>query len=155
MDVTSPPMTTVASGRCTSAPVPCESATGMNPRLATSAVMSTGRRRSRAPSAAATAGAAPCWRARCTVVSSTSPLSTATPNRAMKPMLADTLRCSPRSQSASTPPTAANGRFTSTSPASHHARSDAQSRPAISRTESGTTTRSPAIARCRFSNAPP
>ena len=59
VDVTSPPMTTVASGRCTSAPVPCESATGMKPRLATSAVIRTGRSRSRAPPSAAASGEAP------------------------------------------------------------------------------------------------
>ncbi len=46
-------MTTVASGRWISAPVPVEMAIGMKPRLATSAVMSTGRRRLIAPSFAA------------------------------------------------------------------------------------------------------
>jgi len=40
-----PPMTTVASGRWTSAPTPVLRAIGMKPRLATSAVISTGRRR--------------------------------------------------------------------------------------------------------------
>ena len=43
--VVSPPMTTVARGRWTSAPEPVEKAIGMNPRLATSAVIRTGRRR--------------------------------------------------------------------------------------------------------------
>jgi hypothetical protein len=47
--VTKPPMTTVASGRWTSAPVPVASAMGTNPREATRAVMSTGRRRVSAP----------------------------------------------------------------------------------------------------------
>jgi hypothetical protein len=41
----SPPITTVANGRCTSAPEPVETAIGMKPRLATKAVMSTGRKR--------------------------------------------------------------------------------------------------------------
>jgi len=36
-------MTTLASGRCTSAPVEVESDMGMNPKLATKAVISTGR----------------------------------------------------------------------------------------------------------------
>ena len=45
VDVTSPPITTVAKGRCTSAPAPEDNAIGTKPRLATSAVMSTGRRR--------------------------------------------------------------------------------------------------------------
>src|SRR5262249_20894375 len=42
-ELTTPPMTTVASGRCTSAPTPVLKAIGTNPRLATSAVISTGR----------------------------------------------------------------------------------------------------------------
>ena len=45
-----PPMTTVASGRCTSAPMPVFSAIGTKPRLATNAVMRTGRSRMSAPS---------------------------------------------------------------------------------------------------------
>ena len=40
-----PPMTTVASGRCTSAPMPVLNAIGRKPRLATSVVISTGRSR--------------------------------------------------------------------------------------------------------------
>jgi hypothetical protein len=42
VDVTRPPIITVASGRCTSAPALVENAMGRNPRLATSAVISTG-----------------------------------------------------------------------------------------------------------------
>ena len=42
-------MTTVARGRCTSAPAPLASAIGMKPSDATSAVISTGRRRVCAP----------------------------------------------------------------------------------------------------------
>ena len=45
----SPPITTVARGRWTSAPAPCERAMGMNPKLATNAVISTGRSRVMAP----------------------------------------------------------------------------------------------------------
>src|SRR3954471_23110590 len=41
VDETSPPMTTVARGRCTSAPVEVDRAIGTNPRLATSAVIKT------------------------------------------------------------------------------------------------------------------
>ena len=46
---TRPPITTVASGRCTSAPALVETAIGMKPTLATSAVISTGRSRVVAP----------------------------------------------------------------------------------------------------------
>lgn len=43
VDETMPPMTTVASGRCTSAPAPVATAIGTKSSEATSAVMSTGR----------------------------------------------------------------------------------------------------------------
>jgi hypothetical protein len=42
-------MTTVASGRCTSAPVEVATAMGINPELATQAVINTGRNLRRAP----------------------------------------------------------------------------------------------------------
>ena len=54
-----PPITTVASGRCTSDPVPTLRAIGTNPRLATSAVARTGRRRCSAPSAIASSSLRP------------------------------------------------------------------------------------------------
>ena len=57
--LTMPPMTTVASGRWTSAPTPVLSAIGRNPIAATSAVMSTGRRRTWHPSRIASSGPAP------------------------------------------------------------------------------------------------
>ena len=45
-----PPITTVASGRCTSAPVPMAIAIGKNPNDATKAVTNTGRKRVIVPS---------------------------------------------------------------------------------------------------------
>ena len=57
-----PPTTTVASGRCTSAPTPVLSAIGMKPNAATSEVMSTGRRRVSAASRIAASGSRPCLR---------------------------------------------------------------------------------------------
>ena len=45
VDVTTQPITTVASGRWTSAPTPVLNAMGTKPRLATSPVINTGRRR--------------------------------------------------------------------------------------------------------------
>jgi hypothetical protein len=53
VEVMMPPMTTVASGRCTSAPAPVATAMGTKPKLATSAVISTGRSRVSEPSIAA------------------------------------------------------------------------------------------------------
>ena len=49
VEVTSPPITTAASGRCTSLPVPVASSSGISPRAVVTAVISTGRRRSDAP----------------------------------------------------------------------------------------------------------
>src|SRR6266513_124394 len=57
-----PPMTTVASGRCTSAPVPMAMAIGTKPRLATRAVISTGRSRVSEPSITASRTLRPCSR---------------------------------------------------------------------------------------------
>src|SRR4029453_10605060 len=45
-----PPITTVANGRCTSAPALVERAIGMKPNAATAAVISTGRKRVKDPS---------------------------------------------------------------------------------------------------------
>ena len=47
--VTRPPITTVARGRCTSAPAEVASAIGRKPREATVAVISTGRSRTSVP----------------------------------------------------------------------------------------------------------
>ncbi len=54
-----PPITTVASGFCSSAPVPVASAIGTKPSEATSAVMATGRNRVIAPSWIAWSGKRP------------------------------------------------------------------------------------------------
>ena len=51
MDVNNPPITTLASGRRTSAPVEAAVAIGINPNIATPAVISTGRNLRRAPAA--------------------------------------------------------------------------------------------------------
>ena len=47
--VISPPITTVANGRCTSAPDVCEIAIGRKPKDATDAVRITGRKRDLVP----------------------------------------------------------------------------------------------------------
>jgi len=43
VELASPPITTLASGRCTSAPVDVENAIGISPKLATNAMINTGR----------------------------------------------------------------------------------------------------------------
>ena len=49
VEVIKPPITTVANGRCTSAPELLEIAMGMNPNAPQDAVIKTGRNRSIAP----------------------------------------------------------------------------------------------------------
>jgi hypothetical protein len=46
---TKPPMMTMASGRCVSEPMPCDSAIGKRPSMASSAVINTVRRGVAAP----------------------------------------------------------------------------------------------------------
>jgi hypothetical protein len=81
--VRSPPITTVASGLCTSAPVPVASAMGTKPSEATRAVMTTGRKRVSAPSWIAVFGSVPSSISLRICVSITRPLRTATPDNAM------------------------------------------------------------------------
>ena len=102
-------MTTVAKGFCTSAPAPEPRAIGTKPRLATSAVITTGRSRCRAPARAASARSMP-WRTRSWIDETmTRPLSTAIPKRAMKPTAAEIEKSIPRTSRARTPPTRASG----------------------------------------------
>ena len=49
VEVNKPPITTVAKGRCTSAPADCENAIGKKPNAAAAAVNNTGRKRSVVP----------------------------------------------------------------------------------------------------------
>ena len=107
-----PPITTVASGRCTSAPAPCESAIGRKPMDATVAVISTGFSRDPAPVTMASRSPSPSSSRRARMAASmTMPLSVAIPKSAIRPTEADRLSVSPRIQSAAIPPTAANGTF--------------------------------------------
>ena len=108
--VINPPITTVASGRCTSAPAPLLNAMGRKPSEATEAVISTGRRRAAVPwRTRSTTSLTPCAARSRKVPISTMPLSTATPNNAMKPTPADMLKGMPRSSKAATPPIALSG----------------------------------------------
>jgi len=102
-------MTTVAIGFCTSAPVPVASAMGTNPSEATRAVMTTGRRRVSAPTRIASIlGVPSCINCRMKL-SITSPLRTATPDRAMNPTAAETEKVMSRSHKAAMPPVSASG----------------------------------------------
>ena len=81
----------------------------MNPTDATSAVISTGRNRTDAPSRTASSSECPDARSWLMYDTITSALSTATPATAMNPTDALRLRWMLRSQSDAIPPTSANG----------------------------------------------
>ena len=85
-----PPITTVASGRWTSAPTLVFNAIGTNPNAATSAVIMIGRRRSSRVSSIASSTERPSSSIlRRIVETSTRPLSTDTPETATKPTPAE------------------------------------------------------------------
>ena len=110
MAVKSPPMTTVANGRCTSAPAEVETAMGRKPNMAAVAVSRMGRRRSRvAVSMRRYTLLTPSSLSELNRLMSTSPLSTATPKSTMNPTLADMENGIPRSSRAKTPPMVASG----------------------------------------------
>ena len=103
-------MTTVASGFCTSAPAEVDKAIGRKPSEATAAVRITGRNRSAvARNTRSRTFSTPSAASSLRLAISTMPLSTATPNRAIKPTPAEMLKGMPRSHSASTPPIVASG----------------------------------------------
>ena len=118
VEVMIPPMTTEASGFWTSAPRPCASAIGTKPRAATAAVMSTGRRRKTLPSMTASSSSFPCFRKLLMKLIITRPLSTATPESAMKPTAAEMESGISLSHSAAMPPVSASGTPEKTSKAS-------------------------------------
>ncbi len=156
VDVTMPPMTTVASGRCTSAPVPCDSAIGRNPMAATSAVISTGFRRSAAPAMVASRMPRPSRsRSARMAASMTTPLSTATPKSAMNPIDADRFSVMPRIHRAAIPPTAANGTLVRISSAQRTRPNVTIRSRKMMTSDNGTTSARRAVARSWFSNCPP
>ena len=79
------------------------SAMGTNPRDATRAVISTGRRRVRAPSTIASVNGRPSARSLRMKVTITRPFRTAMPDRAMKPTAAEMENGMPRNARAAMP----------------------------------------------------
>ena len=84
-----PPITTVASGRCTSAPIPVANAIGIKPKDATKAVITIGRKRVVAPWRMASSRVFPCSLNVEKNDTRTRPFSTATPDKAIKPTAAE------------------------------------------------------------------
>lgn len=113
-----PPITTVAKGRCTSAPVPLAKAMGTNPKDATRAVINTGLSLLLDPVRIASSKGTPSERKDRMEEIMTRPLSTATPDSAMNPTPAEMESGIPRNQRATTPPVNAKGTPVNTSQAS-------------------------------------
>lgn len=90
---------------------------GMKPKLATQAVISTGRSLRREPASTASQVAYPESRAWLIELTRTTPFNMATPNSAMNPTEADRFRFMPHLQRAAMPPTRANGILPTTSSA--------------------------------------
>ncbi len=150
-----PPITTVASGRCTSAPVPVAIAMGTKPSEATRAVISTGRSRVSAPSVTASGTLAPCSRKVLIQEIMTRPLSTATPDSAMKPTAAEMDSGMSRSHSARMPPVSANGMPVKTTSPSRTLPNMANSSTKTMSSATGTTICRRRVADSRFSKVPP
>ena len=151
----SPPITTVASGRWTSAPAPWEKAMGTNPRLATSPVIRIGRNRAMEARKTASRPATPSS-INCRIAATrTRPSRTATPDSAMNPTPAEMLKLSPRTHKASTPPIAPSGTDRKINvPSFTDWKVEKRSRKIKARAR-GTTMDSRLVADWRFSKVPP
>ncbi len=106
---TNPPITTVASGLCTSAPVPEAIAIGTKPRDATKAVINTGLSLVIAPLRMASSIPTPSSRSLFMNVIITSPFRTATPESAMNPTAAEIEKGISLSHRPANPPVKARG----------------------------------------------
>ena len=108
--MSNPPMTTVANGRCTSAPEPLLKAMGKKPNEATKAVINTGRNRIFVPFNTTCLGSdSPDFLILLNSATKTMPLSTATPNKAINPTPALILNGIPRKARNKIPPMAERG----------------------------------------------
>ena len=108
--IINPPITTVANGRCTSAPEPLLNAIGKKPRDATNAVIKTGRNLIFVPlNTICFKSISPSFFKRLNSAISTIPFKTATPNNAMKPMPALILNGMPLNAKKKIPPMADKG----------------------------------------------
>src|SRR5690625_3439830 len=109
VEVIRPPTTTVASGRWVSAPTPLESSIGTRPRMATLAVIITGRMRNAVPRITASRTARPFSRCSFRKLTNTIPFNIATPNTAIKPIAEGTDRYWPVIARPTMPPMMAKG----------------------------------------------
>src|SRR5699024_1472660 len=108
-EVFSPPPPPVAGGRWVSRPPPRAGSSGTGPRMATLAVIITGRMRNAVPRIPASRTARPFSRCSLRKLTDTMPFNIATPNTAMKPMAEGTERYCPVIAKPTMPPMMANG----------------------------------------------
>ena len=104
-----PPMTTIASGFWTSAPRPVARAIGTKPIAGTMPVIRTARTRSRVPSTIASSTGRPAsirWR---TLVITTRPLRTVTPDSTINPTAAEIENGNPARSKPNAPPARPRG----------------------------------------------
>ncbi len=153
--VSRPPTTTVASGRCTSAPGEVLKAMGKNPSISVRAVRITGRRRRSVPRyTRRNTLFIPSPLSSLKKLIRTTPFRTAIPNRAMKPTAAEMLKGIPRNHRVNTPPMAARGTAENTSSDCFNEPNNAYRRVNINPRTSGTTHKRRLFALCRFSYSP-
>ena len=156
VEVINPPITTVANGRCTSAPAPVETAIGKKPKAAAEAVNKTARNLSWAPFIIRLSlFSIPFSRNSLKCSIRTIPFKTAIPNRAIKPTPAEILKGIPRIHNKRTPPTAAKGIAENIIKASLKVPKAKYNRIKIRTSAMGTAIFRREVALCRFSNCPP
>ena len=151
--VNNPPITTVANGRCTSAPADDEIAIGKNPKAAAAAVNKTGRSLSVVPfKMSSFISFMPlCFNSlKCSI--STIPFSTAIPNNAINPTPAEILKGKSRIHKNNTPPTADKGIAEYTIKASLMDPKAKCNKINIKNKAIGTAINNLALALCKFSN---
>ncbi|MNS54142.1 hypothetical protein D3C72_869230 [compost metagenome] len=152
----SPPITTVANGFCTSAPALCDIAIGKKPNEATVAVIKTGRSLIFVPSITRLiTSSQPSFSSWLNVPISTIPFNTATPNNAIKPIPAEILKGIPRRINANTPPIALIGIAENIKLACFIELNVKYKSIKINNREIGTAIINRLDAFCKFSNVPP
>ncbi|MNY18119.1 hypothetical protein D3C86_1514770 [compost metagenome] len=154
VEVTRPPITTIANGFWVSEPTPVLIAAGIRPIAAISAVITTGRMRDTTPWCIASSRCILASRFLRNSVIRITPFCIHTPNSAINPIPAEILKFIWVTCRASIPPINANGTFIIVSKASFAFPNVTNRIIKIPSKQSGTTLLSVLPALCAFSNSP-
>ena len=154
VDVTSPPITTIAKGFCVSLPTPVDKAAGIKPIMAISAVITTGRTLDITPSLIATFKCIFASRFFRNTLIKITPFCIHTPNKAIKPIPALILKLMPVICKANMPPIKAKGTFIIVNTASFTLPYVTNKIRNTASRQIGTTLAKVALALCWFSNSP-